>query len=97
MAYDEEFIRRIQKEVSSLYYQEDAMRIAEVHWLDSNQRSGWTSIVPAPAIIKTIGFVIDDDDEAIVISSSVDGDENSMSPVAIPYECVIGVWEIKLS
>lgn len=70
------------------------MRIVEVHWLDSNQSFGWTSTIPEAALIKTVGFVIKDNDNEIVISNSLDNNENSMSPLAIPYECVVGVWEI---
>lgn len=69
------------------------MRIAEVHWVDANQRFGWTSTVPSASPVKTIGFVMENNEDEIVISSSVDG-ENSMSPVAIPYECITGVWNI---
>lgn len=72
-----------------------------VRWIDTcGYGSGWRGIDDAhdnfrTTQIDTMGFVVRDDDEAITIAQSIDGD-NAMTDhvLTIPRVCLLAVWEI---
>ena len=69
-------------------------RVIWVHWEDTASRDGWTDHRISPALIDTIGLLIEDNAEEgyLVISLHVARDENVMCEfnhqAAIPYSAI---------
>ena len=63
--------------------------IAEVKWIDTHTEHGWTSKTPRPGEIRSVGYVICDDDECITLSESID-----FIPDASRYGCSTSIPKI---
>ena len=75
-----------------------AAKIAEVVWVDTHCEHGWTNDVPEPGPIKSVGYVIRDDEEAVTLSESIDLVENTKRYgclTSIPKNGVISVRYLK--
>lgn len=60
-------------------------------WLDSKARQGWSydrGHPREPGYIRSLGYVISSGDDALAISTSIDGNGASMDDLAIPWGCI---------
>jgi hypothetical protein len=72
--------------------------IVEVHWIDSNLKIGWSAPGDLKADkIKTIGFLVEETEDEVVVSTSTDSNGSFVSPIAIPWECVKEYWKIEFN
>lgn len=64
-----------------------------VCWLDSSTLHGWTSKearTRAGAIVS-MGYVIDSNPTCLTLSTSIADNSDSMSPLSIPWQCIVKV------
>ena len=71
------------------------MKIVEVEWMDTAQEGGWRTLeenaARLPDRIVSVGYLITDEDDRIVIlqSRQIEGDLGADTTV-IPRACVVG-------
>ena len=75
------------------------MKLVSVTWLDAVSCDSWESISDAqklnPATMITLGFLLHDDDDKVVIAASYDQDNESVARTyAIPKSWVLSIKEI---
>ncbi len=71
-------------------------KIVWVDWMDSFEGNGWRSYYSHPEwnppasefIINSVGWLIEEKEEGIVISNSISQIEEVNSPMFIPWGCV---------
>ena len=73
------------------------MRIVEVQWLDSFVLSGWHCSEAEVDISKcqTIGYVLRDEKDSLVLAQSLSDAGNIADIIAIPKVSIIDIKEIK--
>jgi hypothetical protein len=62
-----------------------------IEWLDSEAETGWRyidNIEPQGSVITSIGFLLKENDTAIVISTSISTNRGAIDPLTIP-KCAI--------
>lgn len=65
-------------------------------WEDSAQIDGWRKdFKPDVGVISTVGWVVDGNSKALVISSSVNDQFHALSPLSIPWSCIIQCDELE--
>lgn len=65
------------------------MRRVQVRWLDSFAAYGWQDMAAiSPSRIITVGILVDDNSERMVIAGSVSDSGNYHGLVAIPKPCI---------
>lgn len=73
--------------------------IVEVVWQDAECNPTWTSIEKIKEgklpIIRTIGFLLHEDDEKLIVASTIGGDEVNAT-MMIPADWVTKVWYIMM-
>lgn len=72
----------------------------EVHWLDSVGREGWFNrksqeewVKEPIGKIKSVGFLVYEDDQQVVLSANLSG-QSYMHLLAIPKISIVARWEI---
>lgn len=74
-------------------------RIVHIRWIDSGSSSGWC-LMPVPKLelnIETIGFVLEEDEERIVVTTSVSDMGCAMDPLAIPKCCILEMYDVEIN
>lgn len=66
---------------------ESNMKLLEIIWEDSNACHGWTNDLARSAIAVTVGYLLNDNENDIVITSTL-GMNSVLCPVAIPKTCI---------
>lgn len=66
--------------------EELASKVAEVCWIDTHAEHAWTNNEPRPGPIRSVGYVIYEDKEAIALSESID-----LMPDARRYGCTTAI------
>jgi hypothetical protein len=71
-----------------------------VDWLDSSYLGGggWVygDLVAKAKEIESVGFVIDASEDAILIAPTQSSSGGCLSPVAIPFGCIVKITHIEL-
>ena len=70
-----------------------------IHWLDSTNISGgwiYEDLTAHAKSIETIGFVIDANDKAVMISSTRSSSGGIVNPITIPIGCIQGYTILEL-
>ena len=83
-----------------LFKQGTFMKLVSVTWLDAVSCDSWEPILDArnlkPARMVTIGFLLHEDDDKVVLSASYDEENQSVaSTYAIPKSWVLSIKEIE--
>lgn len=70
----------------------------EVHWKDASTRSGWDTIeeyfTHGPAECVSVGYIIDKDENHILITQTQSVDGQSNSALSIPSPWVLDIVEL---
>ena len=61
-------------------------RVVEVEWIDSHSEHGWSSDVPYPGLIRSVGYVLRDDDTGLTLTESID-----LEPGTSAYGCSMAI------
>jgi len=65
----------------------------KIKWVDSCYSNGWARLDAEydkeDIVVHTVGFVIDEDEETVTISSSVSGGKFCHSPLTIPKVAIL--------
>lgn len=76
----------------------DIYRVVRVHWNDTATYSGWTSldeikaiVEDKPVMIETVGWLIHQDEDQILVASSVSKFKAS-EIIRIPSSCIVDMW-----
>lgn len=70
-------------------------RVVEIHWEDSSAQHGWThrdALRPKPEMIRSVGLMVEEDEDGVTLTASVSSDDAFDSPVTIPWSAVRGYW-----
>lgn len=71
--------------------------IVEITWRDAECDPAWVSVEEIKEaklpLIRTIGFLIHEDKEKLIVASTIGGDEATAS-MKIPADWVIKIWYI---
>ena len=74
------------------------MRIVKVNWTDSSIQHGWQGDINecCVALCDDVGYLVDQDDEKIILARGISNAGFFNSPLAIPKGCVISIKEMRL-
>lgn len=65
------------------------MKAVYVEWRDSAFLSGWRDVEGfAPCIIRTLGWLVEEEEDFIIVSAHEDGAGTVSCPISIPMESV---------
>lgn len=71
-----------------------------VEWVDSTSAHPWTAPddAPEPLVCKSIGWLVVERDDHIVVSASWDSQDPGHfdAPISIPRVAIIGLWRLSL-
>lgn len=71
----------------------------EITWLDIVEDSSWMSIQKAllykPCLCKTVGFFLNQNDEVIRISGSIQVNDHDRNVIVIPWGCIKSIKVLK--
>lgn len=72
------------------------MKRATVEWIDSCSYQGWQDPNEPfdPMTIQSIGYVVQEDESKIVLSTSLGANGTYADPIAIPKKCVIQIGRL---
>lgn len=75
------------------------MKPVLIHWDDSISRHGWVHHDDVPSLgstlIKTLGYLVHEHEDSVIVSPSIS--ENYVdSPIRIPRNAIINMWEIHI-
>lgn len=74
-------------------------RAVFVRWIDSCGSGGWRAVEPMyqmhASTVDSVGYVLREDEEEIVIAQSLDPDNDSVDNcLTIPRVGIVDIWEI---
>ena len=74
------------------------MRIVKVNWTDSSIQHGWQADVNEcfVALCDDVGYLVDEDDEKIILARGISNADFLNSPMAIPRGCIRSIKEMRL-
>ena len=74
------------------------MRIVKVNWVDSNIQHGWQGDINdcCVALCDDVGYLVDKDDEKIILARGISQTGYLNSPMAIPRGCILSIKEMRL-
>ena len=75
------------------------MKLVIVNWVDSNLIHGWRPVDDNQdkiADCETVGFLVKDDDEKIVLAMSRSTDDNVLETISIPQRSVLDTRDLRL-
>ena len=76
------------------------MRVVEVHWIDSAVAHGWfkpDEMTVAPQAIESIGYLVEETDDRVVITGHIAEDGAMSDPMAIPCFAITAMWALKVT
>lgn len=74
------------------------MKIVMVKWVDSNICHGWHGDANDCDVARSddVGYLVNEDDEKIILSRGVSQYGLLNSPMAIPKGCIISIKELRV-
>lgn len=76
-----------------------SLPIVEVHWVDSTTVALWAAADEVDDVsleCRTVGFLVRDLEDRVVISTSVDSNGHIMDPLIIPKGCITAMYDIEV-
>lgn len=70
--------------------------VYEIHWVDSTSCAEWSEVDAMdehPMDCVSIGFLISETNDRVVISTTYDSNEHAVDPLAIPKVAITGMWQ----
>jgi len=74
-------------------------KIVEVHWIDASSEQGWYDMNQyknLPLKVTSIGYLVRETEEIIIISSSCGPFDLCTDPMTIPKIAIIKMWSIEI-
>lgn len=76
----------------------DDAKVVEIHWVDSMATPGWFGHLEEAKqsmLIRTVGFLVADLDDRVVITSTISSESLIMDPLVIPRVAIVEQYEVR--